>query len=175
MYPAHCVLIYKADRVVNRTRNTGTYRGTREFTPFHMLVGIFCLLAVIVIGALVFSPDKPPAPPYRLHYNDSLGYYIYRPKRWAELNDYERFALKNDPRLPHFIREHALALRGGEFGGKSDEAQPTSDVDEISRAADAASPMNGLLRQEGRNTWGYRFEPDDLLNTKPLRLVELPQ
>lgn len=48
---------------MNRTRNTGTYRGTREFTPFHMLVGIFCLLAVIVIGALVFSPDKPPAPP----------------------------------------------------------------------------------------------------------------
>jgi hypothetical protein len=119
--------------------------------------------------------DKPPAPPYRLHYNDSLGYYIYRPKRWAELNDYERFALKNDPRLPHFIREHALALRGGEFAGASNEAQPNSDVDEISRAADAASPMNGLLRQEGRNTWGYRFEPDDLLNTKPLRLVELPQ
>lgn len=118
--------------------------------------------------------DKPPAAPYRLHYNDNLGYYIYRPKRWAELNDYERFALKNDPRLPHFIREHALALRGGEFGGASNEAQPTSASDEISRASDTANPMNGLLQQEGQNTWGYRFDPDELLNTKPLRLVELP-
>jgi hypothetical protein len=115
--------------------------------------------------------SKPPAPPFRLHYNDSLGYYTYRPKHWTELNDYERFALKNDPRLPHFMREHALALRGGQVGGVSNEAPPLS----TSRAADAMDQMNGLLRQEGENTWAYRFEPEDLLNTKPLRLVELPR
>ncbi len=112
--------------------------------------------------------NKPPAPPYRLHYNDSLGYYTYRSKHWAELNDYERFALKNDPRLPHFMRERALALRGGQ-AVTNDATHPTS------RVADAANQMNGLLRQEGQNTWGYRFDPEDLLNTKPLRLVELPQ
>lgn len=105
--------------------------------------------------------NKPPAPPYHLHYNDTLGYYTYRPKRWAELNDYERFALRNDPRLPHFIRERAAALRGGQSA--SGETPPATDQ------------MNGVLRQEGRNTWSYRFEPGDLLNTKPLRLVELPQ
>ena len=107
--------------------------------------------------------SKPPAPPCKLHYSDSLGYYTYRPKLWAELNDYERFALRNDPRLPHFIREHALALRDGLRSEKT--------VDET--AVDSQS--NGLLRQEGQNTWGYRFEPGDLLNAKPLRLIELPQ
>lgn len=107
--------------------------------------------------------SKPPAPPCKLHYSDSLGYYTYRPKLWAELNDYERFALRNDPRLPHFIREHALALR--------DEVRSEKTVDET--AVDSQS--NGLLKQEGQNTWGYRFEPGDLLNAKPLRLIELPQ
>ncbi len=112
--------------------------------------------------------NNPPAPPYKLHYNDSLGYYTYRPKRWAELNGYERFALSNDPRLPHFIREHALALRGGQMNGASNQTPGVGDTAEDSQ-------MNGLLRQEGQNTWGYRFEPQDLLNTKPLRLIELPQ
>ncbi len=111
--------------------------------------------------------SKPPAPPFRLHYNDNLGYYTYRPKHWAELNDYERFALKNDPRLPHFIREHASALRG-ELTSASANAPRTADMAEESQA-------NGLLKREGQNTWSYRFEPEDLLNTKPLRLVELPQ
>ena len=111
--------------------------------------------------------SKPPVPPYRLHYNDSLGYYTFRPKHWAELNDYERFALKNDPRLAHFIREHASALRG-ELSLASAKTPRAADTVEDSQ-------MNGLLRQEGQNTWGYRFEPEDLLNTKPLRLVELPQ
>ncbi len=128
--------------------------------------------AEIVLRADV---TKPPAPPHRLHYNDTLGYYTYRPKHWAELNDYERFALKNDPRLPHFIREHALALRGGQFGGANVTALSALASEEDSAVADITKPMNGLLRQEGQNTWGYRFEPDDLLNTKPLRLVELPQ
>lgn len=104
--------------------------------------------------------NQPPASPFRLHYNDSLGYYTYRAKHWGELNDYERFALKNDQRLPHFVRERALALRGGQAGGGNEKLP---------------NQTNGLLRQEGQNTWGYRFEPEDLLNTKPLRLVELPQ
>ena len=112
--------------------------------------------------------SKPPAPPYRLHYNDTLGYYTYRPKHWAELNDYERFALRNDPRLPHFIREHALALRSGQSTVKSERTSRTEDAVDDSQS-------NGVLRKEGQNTWGYRFEPEDLLNTKPLRLVELPQ
>lgn len=121
--------------------------------------------------------NNPPAPPYKLHYNDSLGYYTYRPKRWAELNGYERFALSNDPRLPHFIREHALALRGGQMNGASNQAQRTLTSEKTPGVGDTAedSQMNGLLRQEGQNTWGYRFEPEDLLNTKPLRLIELPQ
>jgi hypothetical protein len=121
--------------------------------------------------------SKPPAPPYKLHYNDSLGYYTYRPKHWVELNGYERFALRNDPRLPHFIREHALTLRGGQPDGPTNPAQRILTSEKAARAADAAdeSQMNGLLRQEGQNTWGYRFEPEDLLNTKPLRLIELPQ
>ncbi len=124
---------------------------------------------------IVLRPDvtKPPAPPYRLHYNDTLGYYTYRPKRWAELNDYERFALRNDPRLPHFIREHSPVLRGGQAA--SSETLAAVNSEETSRAGDATNQMNGVLRQEGQNTWGYRFEPDDLLNTKPLRLVELQQ
>ena len=111
--------------------------------------------------------NSPPMPPYKLHYNDILGYYTYRPKHWAELNGYERFALRNDPRLPHFIREHASALRG----------EQTLALEKTSMAAATAenSQMNGLLRQEGQNTWGYRFEAEDLLNTKPLRLIELPQ
>ena len=111
--------------------------------------------------------SKPPAPPYKLHYNDSLGYYTYRPKHWAELNDYERFALTNDPRRPHFIREHALTLRG-ELASASAKTPRVADTEEDSQT-------NGLLRREGQNTWGYHFEPEDLLNTKPLRLVELPQ
>lgn len=117
--------------------------------------------------------DKPPASPYRLHYNDTLGYYTYRPKHWAELNDYERFALRNDPRLPHFIREHSSVLRGGKVA--SSETPAAMNSENTSRATDATDRMNGVLRQEGQNTWGYRFGPDDLLNTKPLRLVELPQ
>jgi hypothetical protein len=123
---------------------------------------------------------KPPAPPYKLHYSDSLGYYTYRPKLWTELNDYERFALRNDPRLPHFIREHALALREGQFGGVTEATNQVrlggspQSAGTINGAPDD-SQINGLLRQEGTNTWGYRFEPGDLLNTKPLRLIELPQ
>jgi len=117
--------------------------------------------------------NKPPSPPYRLHYNDTLGYYTYRPKHWAELNNYERFALRNDPRFPHFIREHLSALRGGQ--APSGETLAALDSENTSRAADAMDQMSGVLRQEGQNSWGYRFEPDDLLNTKPLRLVELPQ
>src|SRR5579859_667752 len=66
--------------------------------------------------ALEADLNKTPRPPYRLHYNDSLGYYTYRPKHWSELNDYEQFALRNDPRLSDFIRQNADSLRNGQFG-----------------------------------------------------------
>ena len=122
--------------------------------------------------------SKPPAPPCKLHYSDSLGYYTYRPKLWAELNDYERFAVRNDPRLPHFIREHALALREGQFGGITGATNQVQLALRSEKTVDETavdSQSNGLLKQEGQNTWGYRFEPGDLLNAKPLRLIELPQ
>jgi hypothetical protein len=102
--------------------------------------------------------NKPPQPPYRLHYNDSLGYYTYRPKHWSELNDYEQFALRNDPRLSDFIRQNADSLRNGQFGVFAGSSVDSQNV--------------GVLSQEGENRWGYRFEPGDLLNSKPLRLVE---
>jgi hypothetical protein len=137
--------------------------------------------------------NKPPQPPYRLHYNDSLGYYTYRPKHWSELNDYEQFALRNDPRLSDFIRQNADSLRNGQFGvfaGSTNATQtalkPGAGARDQSNnartgrlehapAADATSVDSqnvGVLSQEGENRWGYRFEPGDLLNSKPLRLVE---
>ena len=56
----------------------------------------------ISLGA---RPEETPKAPYRLHYDDTLGYYSYRPKTWEDLSDYERFAVQNDPRMPHFVRE----------------------------------------------------------------------
>ena len=125
--------------------------------------------ADITLGA---NLTNPPALPYRLHYNDSLGYYTYRPKHWEELNEYERFAVQNDPRLPHFIREEALALRtkpsprqGANLETKK-FARGTESIVEPDR--------RGLLTPDGPNVWGYRFEPAELLTSLPLRLVELP-
>jgi hypothetical protein len=116
--------------------------------------------------------NKPPQPPYRMHYHDSLGYYTYRPKHWTELNDYERFALRNDPRLPAFIRENALFLRTRQSGASAN-ARQTAPMAGDSASLD--SQAAGVLTQEGENRWGYRFEPGDLLNSKPLRLVEVPR
>ena len=119
--------------------------------------------------------NKPPRPPYRLHYDDSLGYYTYRPKHWSELNDYERFALRNDPRLPDFIRENALSLRNGEFGAMTAATKAKQRAPMAGDATSVDSQNVGVLSQEGENRWGYRFEPGDLLNSKPLRLVEAPR
>jgi hypothetical protein len=49
--------------------------------------------------------NTPPKPPFHIGYHDSLGYYTYRVKQWDDLSDCEKFAVQNDPRLPHFIRE----------------------------------------------------------------------
>ena len=51
--------------------------------------------------------NAKPNPPYHIQYDDFLGYYTYRAKTWGELNNYEKFAVMNDPRMPHFIREKA--------------------------------------------------------------------
>ena len=40
-------------------------------------------------------------------------------------------------------------------------------------ATSVDSQNAGVLTQEGENRWGYRFEPGELLNSKPLRLVEV--
>ncbi len=126
----------------------------------------------ITLGA---NLNKPPQPPYRLHYHDSLGYYTYRPKHWSELNDYERFALRNDPRLPAFVRENALSLRTGQFGASAASANARQTAPMAGDSASLDSQAAGVLTQEGENRWGYRFEPGDLLNSKPLRLVEVPR
>jgi hypothetical protein len=117
------------------------------------------------------SVTNPPALPYRLHYNDSLGYYTYRPKRWQELNEQERFALQNDPRLPHFVREQAFLWRD-----KSNSRTTSLESNDLSEATESTtqSQQHGLLMRHGPNVWGYRFDPGELLNAQPLRLVELP-
>ena len=125
----------------------------------------------IILGA---DLNKPPPPPYRLHYNDGLGYFTYRPKHWCELNDYEQFALRNDPRLPDFVRENALSLRNGQFSVLTADTKAKQPAPMAGDATSGDSQNDGVLTQEGENRWGYRFEPGDLLNSKPLRLVELP-
>jgi len=131
----------------------------------------------IILGA---DLNTPPRLPYRLHYDDSLGYYIYRPKRWNELNHYERFALENDPRLPDFIRENSALLRKGQFDASAERAKETGAGDDgvgarTQKTEPASSELQaqGFLIEEGENRYGYRFEPADLLNSKPLRLVEV--
>src|SRR5205814_2131654 len=79
----------------------------------------------IVLGADV---RKPPGPSYKLHYEDSLGYYTYRVKRWDELNAYEKFAVQNDPRLPHFIREDAFNIRKTNPPGQITTASATNSA-----------------------------------------------
>jgi hypothetical protein len=126
----------------------------------------------ITLGA---DLNKPPPLPSRLHYTDALGYFTYRPKHWSELNDYERFALRNDPRLPDFIRENALSLRNGQFGAMTAATKAKQRAPMAGDATSVDSQNVGVLTQEGENRWGYRFEPGELLNSKPLRLVEAPR
>lgn len=143
---------------------------------------------------IVLAADvgKPPSAPYRLHYDDSLGYYTYRVKRWDELNDYEKFALQNDPRLPHFIREEAWNIRktnpqqpgqttiGGTAGMQASIAtagsQPSAVASNSPTEASIGGPakQRGILTREGASSLAYKFEPDELINSQPLQLMEAP-
>ena len=135
--------------------------------------------------------NMPPKPPFRLGYNDTLGYYSYRVKQWDELNDYEKFAVQNDPRLPHFIRElcgkdmadataaSAGAAVGMAAGAAAATASPIAAapaelaVPELlpGQRIDLAKRPKGLLL-ESQGVFVYRFDPADLLSTKAIRLVE---
>lgn len=136
---------------------------------------------------------KPPRPPYKLHYDDSLGYYTYRVKRWAELDDYEKFAVQNDPRLPHFIREEAANIRKTNphpSGQMTDAREGRSEISAGTGGAQAsagetnapiAAPIRvsmqqrGILTREGAYGLAYKFDPDELINPHPLRLMEAPE
>ena len=80
--------------------------------------------------------------------------------------------MRNDPRLPDFVREHALSLRNGQLSALA-AAPKTKPPGPLAGDATSVDSQNaGVLTPEGENRWGYRFEPGDLLNSKPLRLVE---
>lgn len=136
--------------------------------------------------------SKPPRPPFHLGYNDTLGYYSYRVKPWDELNVYEKFAVQNDPRLPHFIRElcgkdiadatpaSAGAAVGMAAGAAAATASPVAAtpaelaVPEAppSQRIDLTKQPKGLLLQ-AQGVFVYRFDPADLLSTKAIRLAEV--
>lgn len=71
--------------------------------------------------------ETKPTAPYKQHYNDLLGYYTYRPKTWEELNDYEKFAVQNDPRLPGFVKARAKELRQLKAVAQSPAPQPSPE------------------------------------------------
>lgn len=132
---------------------------------------------------------RPPSPPYRINYSDTLGYYSYRVKRWDELSAYEKFAVQHDPRLPHFIREvygkdlpgatgegtsdaTAQATGGGQQAAVAPREEPTTPEVPPNQRIDLFKQTKGVLAQ-AEGMFVYRFEPDDLLTTKPLRLLEV--
>jgi hypothetical protein len=127
--------------------------------------------------------SKPPSPPYRLNYSDTLGYYSYRVKQWDELSAYEKFAVQNDPRLPRFIRE----VYGKDLPGATGQEQTSNGAPQsaVAPGEDPSTPdvppaqkidlfkqTKGVLSQ-AEGMFVYRFDPDDLLTTKPLRLMEV--
>lgn len=123
------------------------------------------------------------AGPRKIHYDDGLGYYTYQPKRWVELNDYEKFAVQNDPRLPHFLREIADRIRGiapppiqeTSVNEKSVVVSNSITVLADSVAAKGFNPQpRGVLMREGKQSLAYRFEAADLLSTNHLQLIEVP-
>ena len=133
--------------------------------------------------------NMPPKPPFRLGYNDTLGYYSYRVKQWDELNDYEKFAVQNDPRLPHFIRElcgrDIANAAPASIGTAAAAPAATATANPIAAAPaelavpdllpgqriDLAKRPKGLLL-ESQGVFVYRFDPGDLLSTKAIRLVQ---
>jgi len=139
--------------------------------------------------SLAADITRPPSPPYRLNYSDTLGYYSYRVKRWDELSAYEKFAVQHDPRLPHFIREvygrdlpgatgeetsdaTAQATGGGQQAAVAPREDPTTPDVPPNQRIDLFKQTKGVLAQ-AEGMFVYRFEPDDLLTTKPLRLLEV--
>jgi hypothetical protein len=139
--------------------------------------------------SLAADITRPPSPPYRLNYSDTLGYYSYRVKRWDELSAYEKFAVQHDPRLPNFIREvygrdlpgatgeetsdaTAQATGGGQQAAVAPREEPTSPDVPPNQRIDLFKQTKGVLAQ-AEGMFVYRFEPDDLLTTKPLRLLEV--
>jgi len=139
--------------------------------------------------SLAADITRPPSPPYRINYSDTLGYYSYRVKRWDELSAYEKFAVQHDPRLPHFIREvygkdlpgatgeetsdaTAQATGGGQQAAVAPREEPTTPEVPPNQRIDLFKQTKGVLAQ-AEGMFIYRFEPDDLLTTKPLRLLEV--
>ena len=139
--------------------------------------------------SLAADITRPPPPPYRLNYSDTLGYYSYRVKRWDELSAYEKFAVQHDPRLPHFIREvygkdlpgaegeetsdaTAQATGGGQQAAVAPREEPVTPDVPPNQRIDLFKQTKGVLAQ-AEGMFVYRFEPDDLLTTKPLRLLEV--
>jgi hypothetical protein len=139
--------------------------------------------------SLAADITRPPSPPYRLNYSDTLGYYSYRVKRWDELSAYEKFAVQHDPRLPHFIREvygkdlpgaageetsdaTAQTTGGGQQAAVAPREEPTTPDVPPNQRIDLFKQTKGVLAQ-AEGMFVYRFEPDDLLTTKPLRLLEV--
>lgn len=139
--------------------------------------------------SLAADITRPPSPPYRINYSDTLGYYSYRVKRWDELSAYEKFAVQHDPRLPHFIREvygkdlpgatgegtsdaTAQATGGGQQAAVAPREEPTTPDVPPNQRIDLFKQTKGVLAQ-AEGMFVYRFEPDDLLTTKPLRLLEV--
>jgi hypothetical protein len=139
--------------------------------------------------SLAADITRPPSPPYRLNYSDTLGYYSYRVKRWDELSAYEKFAVQHDPRLPHFIREvygkdlpgaageetsdaTAQTTGGGQQAAIAPREEPTTPEVPPNQRIDLFKQTKGVLAQ-AEGMFVYRFEPDDLLTTKPLRLLEV--
>ena len=139
--------------------------------------------------SLAADITRPPSPPYRLNYSDTLGYYSYRVKRWDELSAYEKFAVQHDPRLPHFIREvygkdlpgatgegtsdaTAQATGGGQQAAVAPREEPTTPDVPPNQRIDLFKQTKGVLAQ-AEGMFVYRFEPDDLLTMKPLRLLEV--
>jgi hypothetical protein len=110
-------------------------------------------------------------------------------KRWDELSAYEKFAVQHDPRLPHFIREvygrdlpgatgeetsdaTAQATGGGQQAAVVPREEPTTPEVPPNQRIDLFKQTKGVLAQ-AEGMFVYRFEPDDLLTTKPLRLLEV--
>ena len=139
--------------------------------------------------SLAADITRPPSPPYRLNYSDTFGYYSYRVKRWDELSAYEKFAVQHDPRLPHFIREvygkdlpgaageetsdaSAQATGGGQQAAVVPREEPVTPDVPPNQRIDLFKQTKGVLAQ-AEGMFVYRFEPDDLLTTKPLRLLEV--